>query len=84
MPSRCACAFICATKLSLVPPMVSAIATAMSLADLMSSSFKALSIVSFWPGLKYIFEAGWSAAFLLITTSVCGLILPAFICEKAI
>ena len=69
IPRRAASAFIITMNSSSVPPTVSAMATATSFADLTKSSLRALSSVSFEPGLKYILLAGWSAALLLMTTS---------------
>jgi hypothetical protein len=82
MPRRAASAFILATKPCCEPPTVSATAMARSFADLTSIIFIALSSVSFWPGLKYIFAGGCAAASFDMTTGVSSLIWPDWIARK--
>ena len=69
MPSRAASAFIMSTKPCSEPPTVSAIATAISLADFTSIIFSALSSVMLLAGLEvHLARQAAAAACLLITT----------------
>ncbi len=76
MPRRRALAFIMSAKPSIEPPTPSAIATAISLADLTISIFNALSTVTVVPSLKPILVGCCAQAFFDIVSSVLNDNLP--------
>src|SRR5665213_2876534 len=82
MPRRLAVEFMRATKFCSLPPTVSAIATATSLADFTSIIFSALSTFTIVPTLKPIFAGACASACADILTGEVMVSDPALIASK--
>ena len=77
MPRACAFWVIALANSSSLPARFSAIATATSFADLVTTALIASSTAMVWPGLRPSFEGACSAAWAEIRSGVSSLILPA-------
>ena len=84
MPSRRALAFIMSAKPLIEPPTPSAIATAMSLADLTISIFSALSTVTRVPSLKPILVGCCAAALRDTVSSVSNVRRPSLTARNVV